>query len=159
MHLRAPHIKAYQKPNGCDQVPRPTPSTTREHHMEEEVLNPIHDDTPLGRGIILSHFRDNHKNRIDHLPDICIFLRACFQSFHELRVSQDTTLLTHQPIGEPRSGATTGHEPVAEELGMAAWEPEEKDLSLVVSLLLACCIVPGLDGVFSGHLVCPRCGG
>jgi hypothetical protein len=48
---------------------------------------------------------------------------------------------------------------VAEELGMAAWEPEEKDLSLVVSLLLACCIVPGLDGVFSGHLVCPRCGG
>ena len=52
-----------------------------------------------------------------------------------------------------------GHEPVAEELGMAAWEPEEKDLSLVVSLLLACCIVPGLDGVFSGHLVCPRCGG
>ena len=29
MHLR-PHIKAYQKPNGCDQVPRPTPSTTWE---------------------------------------------------------------------------------------------------------------------------------
>jgi uncharacterized membrane protein YcfT len=26
---------------------------------------------------------------------------------------------------------------VAEELGMAAWEPEEKDLSLVVSLLVS----------------------
>jgi len=70
--------------------------------MGEEVLNPTRRHTPLGRGIILSQSRDNHKNRIDHLPDTsCIFLRACFQSFHELRVSQDTTLLTHQPIGEP----------------------------------------------------------
>ena len=98
-----------------DQVPRPAPST-----MEggPRPLDPAaRDDTPLGRGILLSQSRDGHKSRIDHLPDTCTFIRACFQSFHELQVSQDSTLLTHESIGEPlwrnnRSAIAASTEPL-----------------------------------------------
>ena len=95
MHLRS-HIKAYQAQWVIKYLdPRRAPW--------KEVLDHwiLHDDTPLGRGILLSQSRDGHKSRIDHLPDTCTFIRACFQSFHELQVSQDTTLLTHESIGEP----------------------------------------------------------
>ena len=95
MHLRS-HIKAFQAQWVIKYLdPRRAPW--------KEVLDHwiLHDDTPLGRGILLSQSRDGHKSRIDHLPDSCTYIRACFQSFHELRVSQDTTLLTHESIGEP----------------------------------------------------------
>ena len=105
MHLRSHikvNIKAYQAQWVIKYLdPRRAPW--------KEVLDHwiLHDDTPLGRGILLSQSRDGHKSRIDHLPDTCTFTRACFQSFHELLVSQDTTLLTHESPSANLSGATT----------------------------------------------------
>ena len=101
MHLR-PHIKAYQKPNGSPMGVIKYLDPRRAPHGRGGPES--YTTTRPSAAALSSHSpesRDNHKNRIDHLPDTCIFLRACFQSFHELRVSQDTTLLTHQPIGEP----------------------------------------------------------
>ena len=108
MHLR-PHIKAYQKPNGSPMGVIKYLDPRRAPHGRGGPES--YTTTRPSAAALSSHSpesRDNHKNRIDHLPDTCIFLRACFQSFHELRVYLKTPRSSPTNLSaSPSSGATT----------------------------------------------------
>ena len=91
MHLES-HIKAFQAQWIIKYLdPRDSPwKDVLDHWLDT--------NDRLGRGTIMT---PRGLDVFERIPERCTYIRKCFESFHELDLKQDLTLLTYRSTGEP----------------------------------------------------------
>ena len=93
MHLRS-HIAAFQAQWIIRYLdPRDAPW---KHILDQWIL--LGEPETMERGIIMSR---NGLTRAENIPASCDYMRACFKSFAQLNIRQESDLANHESQGEP----------------------------------------------------------